>query len=302
MSHSRRRCAFCGATGALSLEHVLPQWLRQDLAHADFSRTNMPFLENFRSDARQRYGPDTMSLLNQREMLLQTRVRRVCRACNNGWMSDLEQQVIPLLQPLMADQTVVLNPAMLATLSTWACKTAMMLEYAFPKYQSSTAEEMSHVRAYGEPSPQAHVWLIRHGGEVGHLGCRSIGMGIRHRRDLDLGPPDRANAHWTLLVLGHAALAISTSSVDGFVVRPIWRDRRNARRIWPPPVRAISWLDIPRTGDAALVGLSGAIYRSTGDRDPFGGLRARRILRIYRRMSPQQIEGVLRPERNHPRP
>lgn len=53
----------------------------------------------------------------------------VCRECNNGWMSRLEDQVVPILWGLAQGSTPVLSAAALRLLCQWAAKTAVVIEW-----------------------------------------------------------------------------------------------------------------------------------------------------------------------------
>src|SRR6188768_939333 len=89
-----RRCLFCAAPlteGAC--EHIIPQWLIDDLGVKDE--------DLFQGIAQSQDG----ALLKQRTHVAQSFVEgRVCKQCSNGWMSDLENQVRPFLTDLMTGQ------------------------------------------------------------------------------------------------------------------------------------------------------------------------------------------------------
>ena len=55
----------------------------------------------------------------------QTAVRCVCKPCNNGWMSQLENEVKPILTPLMNGHCFKLEPQDQLTLARWVCLKAV---------------------------------------------------------------------------------------------------------------------------------------------------------------------------------
>src|SRR6185369_10157223 len=89
-----RSCLFC--TNPLTeraREHVIPQWLIDYLGVRDE--------DLLQGIAQTQDG----ALLKQRTHVAQTFVEgRVCKECNNGWMSSLENQVRSLLTDLMSGQ------------------------------------------------------------------------------------------------------------------------------------------------------------------------------------------------------
>src|SRR5438128_2367678 len=124
-STMRRNCVFCGAAG-VSEEHIFPRWLR----HA------LPPLEKFRGQERSRtYWPgqaqEKQLLIAKREFqepFTENRVRRVCRACNHGWMNELEMTIRPMLTTMIHGDPVQMTPANCANLALWATKTVMLAE------------------------------------------------------------------------------------------------------------------------------------------------------------------------------
>ena len=109
---SKRSCMFCEGN-ASTKEDVWPVWLQK----------------RFRSDeARvfaERQGSPVGSWKSGNAAL---QVRRVCGACNNGWMSRLENEVKPLVESILNDQLTTITPWAQSTIAVWAMKTAMVLE------------------------------------------------------------------------------------------------------------------------------------------------------------------------------
>lgn len=65
--------------------------------------------------------------------------RAICKTCNNGWMSDLENEIIPILKPLVSPNFTdfsreSLQPLEdhLALLKRWLLKTAVTLDKVMP--------------------------------------------------------------------------------------------------------------------------------------------------------------------------
>ncbi len=57
----------------------------------------------------------------------------MCRSCNNGWISRLENEAKPLHRPMLTTNlSMELSESSQAILAKWAIKTAMMVQYLMP--------------------------------------------------------------------------------------------------------------------------------------------------------------------------
>ena len=105
---------FCGG-GPLSNEHVVPRWC-------------VPLFE--------RDPPITATRQSVRDepirdgwvqRSLDLTVRKVCRACNNGWMANLEGNAAPKLGPLIAAPTpATLDSEVMDLLAVWGTKMVLV--------------------------------------------------------------------------------------------------------------------------------------------------------------------------------
>jgi hypothetical protein len=100
-------CLFCDNTPG-SREHLWPAWIHK---RRDFGLIRM------------QRGTSAEVIVNPEQ-----KVRTVCSVCNNGWMSKLEQENIPLIGSMFQDLSIPLNEAQQHTVAAWAVKTAMMFD------------------------------------------------------------------------------------------------------------------------------------------------------------------------------
>ena len=114
-------CIFCGQEGG-SDEHIVPRWILRDLALYD-EKTKLGFGNQIKSGAMD----EIMAPQRLGGFVTQT----VCHKCNMGWMHDLEDEVKPLLTPLMVDpwpsnDCQILSGLFLksAVITRWLLKTA----------------------------------------------------------------------------------------------------------------------------------------------------------------------------------
>jgi hypothetical protein len=115
---TQRTCRACGAEmkGNASREHILPQWLH-------------PYIELPNVSLEHKAVNEEQTTLLRRHGLNNFVFKAICSGCNNGWMSQLEIEVKPILLPLIeekrsADSLVGDERRIIAR---WAFKTAFMI-------------------------------------------------------------------------------------------------------------------------------------------------------------------------------
>jgi hypothetical protein len=113
-----RKCIFCGNKGDLSNEHIFPQWLLQEF---NISKSKLHMVHN-------NFGVN----LSERKLTFNNFVNGlVCKTCNNGWMSQLEDRVKTTLISLMNFEleSIEMLKKNHKDIAKWAIKTAMVLNY-----------------------------------------------------------------------------------------------------------------------------------------------------------------------------
>jgi hypothetical protein len=121
---ANRTCVGCCeklTTDLRSREHILPQWLAQEVKRPDLDLKHYRHHEDENTDELLR-SHDLGSFV----------VKNVCIKCNNGWMSRLEGRAKPLLLDLMNMRASLLQLSTedRTTVSAWAIKTAFMIASA----------------------------------------------------------------------------------------------------------------------------------------------------------------------------
>lgn len=116
-----RTCVFCHAPitkATASREDTVPKWLQSYLGIATSSVE--PTLTT----------PSGEQLAQRVHPVDQLLTGRVCKECNNGWMSDLENAAKPVIADLISGEgrLQALVRADRQVLSRWAVKTAFMLD------------------------------------------------------------------------------------------------------------------------------------------------------------------------------
>src|SRR5213593_3811716 len=85
-----RECIFCGSSDELTREHIWSDWVRKlvpsDKPEMHFHRFGPIGSEQERSYPKRPY---------------RWRLRVVCKTCNNGWMSRIDDAAKPIAEPMI---------------------------------------------------------------------------------------------------------------------------------------------------------------------------------------------------------
>lgn len=231
-------CWFCPATsGRKSKEHVFPQWLSAHFgARAEVVTPH-------------RFSGMTGELLSERpsKPLSGFKCGDVCAECNNGWMSQVEDRVRPILT---ADRRLGrLTQDEAASLAHWFAKTAAVLNVSQP-YRLLFPAGDRHKLATGIPDrATVRIFKARHqNGLVDWVqGAPSASFspkGVPHEvarslQERTLITHIRVSDLVGVVILVPAPLNAVTA-VD---------DQDASRRVWPLPDTLPTWGAIPRRKD-----------------------------------------------------
>ena len=165
-------CIFCGGR-PLSREHVLPWWTRKLLTKPEtlgyVLRTTNPFTPHV---------PDKEKIY--RGYLSNNKLKIVCERCNNGWMSEIEHQAIPILTPLMTGEDITLNEQEQIIVAKWCVLRIIILEFMTPYQRGILDTELHFFKEHKAPPPHWKIWIGKANTDLeesnyGHSALRSIG-------------------------------------------------------------------------------------------------------------------------------
>ena len=137
---SKIKCTFCQEEGNRSKEHLWPKWLQKHLigdTKSFFQGTHISY--------------PTLSVVSDRVQSGKSLVfGSVCDTCNNGWMSDLENQFKALFLRIEKDYNHLKNlyKKERVVLAKWSLKTAMMINAGTNYRQIIPNEHYEHLFKY----------------------------------------------------------------------------------------------------------------------------------------------------------
>jgi hypothetical protein len=142
-----RTCIFCD-NPVNSKEDAWPSWLVRE-----FNGTEKGIVEGQRGQ---------QSSYSWHAGKYPLRTGNVCKKCNNGWMSDLENRVKPILERFFLYDQVSLDQRDQSTLALWICKNAMVYEtLRLNAANFYTSQERILFRESFHLPPQTFIWIAK---------------------------------------------------------------------------------------------------------------------------------------------
>lgn len=220
-------CGFCGGPG-VTQEHVWPDWLRKVVLESRGGGKGKKFgAEIERGGKRKRFRAEK----------LETKVGMPCEACQNGWMSALENEVKPFLTGMVfpGDKTP-LNSGHQLALVRWAIKTAMVYEFTATEEKYFSSEERLAFKERFEIPENVWIWAARYDG------IKPI-HGLQHRaRERERLAPA---AYCLTLATGFLILQVFGYRKEGEEIGmyAAITPKTALLKLWPPT--RVEWLEWP---------------------------------------------------------
>jgi hypothetical protein len=161
--------------------------------------------------------------------------RAICAGCNGGWMARLEQEVRPVLEPMIRGLWRELQPADQRLLAFWTIKTVLAFQtIESPVTTFARDDDFHDLYALQGPLPRAQVWL---GAETRN----DSGWYRAHSVRVPSSPPDGVDGLGATLVVGHALFYLLLGYDDSLKVRLRGEAAETLRDIWPGDSNARLW-------------------------------------------------------------
>jgi hypothetical protein len=257
MGNHWAECRFCRSprTAGDPPEHVFPQWISRALG-------TLPGTGDFELES-----DSELPRITGRVIGLTTLA--VCRACNHGWMSDLESAASPLLRRAVLGGGTSLPVSSHRSIGTWAVKNALMLDAAYGDFGHSELAPDEHYRElFDSRSPRyaTYVWTTSFGYVPGVQGFRHAWSSRTELAAASRLDGSRFNGYAVTFQFGYLVTQVVSFDTDkqGFDsfgradlripdgnVLPA---REFTRQVWPSTGHDLAWPP-PRALEAAGLGL-----------------------------------------------
>lgn len=216
-------CLFCD-NGSGSREHLWPKWIHE---RKDFG------------PLRVQRGSSQQKIVSNPEIMVKT----ICRACNNGWMSDLEAQNIPIIGSMMQDTAIPLIELQQESVAAWSVKTAMVsdsMKRRDAPNQFYRRDECASMRVSRAIPARTLIWIGRI--DSMHLGNFGTDFALFDPREGRIGMGSVST-----IVAGHFVTQVVAAHVEKENVEisnlPCkmgnWND--SLLQIWPRQQSVVKW-------------------------------------------------------------
>jgi hypothetical protein len=172
------------------------------------------------------------------------KIRAVCSDCNNGWMSRLETEVRPFLEPLVKGEPVALDHEQMMVIARWVALKCIILESGVPTESLTPLADRIALKSTGTIPPYCHVYVANHDNPVG------VGM-LRHSHAIALsssGPSPpldgmHKNIHTVTFFAGRIFVHAIIARIDDFALerKVMFPALYTSSRIWPPDHYELVW-------------------------------------------------------------
>jgi len=159
--------------------------------------------------------------------------RKVCGACNSGWLNELEARVRPLMAHFAANTPITLNAEEQADLALWSVVAALIAMSNDPDAAGFADPAIAYtIFQEGRPPDEMNVWL----------GANSHGeMGWFRSHTLNLASaPEQTGAWGATISFGYAVMHMVFHGLPNQRMRLRQDAQRSLRRIWTPRDR-VAW-------------------------------------------------------------
>jgi hypothetical protein len=257
MPIAQRRCIFCRGAG-LSREHIWADWLKRYIPKnmTNYDSLSATVHETHAEFRHRRHGGDLRSRT----------LRVVCKSCNNGWMSQLQQRAKPYLLPLIAGDVTAFDARAQEILSAWVAMFVMVAEH-FDRYKVVSSQQERRFLWKNQKAPSNwKIWIGDYQKEnwKGLLArfCVPISSKKHRIKRMDNGLP-RPNTQAVTFVVGRLYVHVASSATDIF---EHWHLNRPDLlvQIWPVRRNIVAWPPTTMT-DRDADRIAGAFHRSSDE-------------------------------------
>jgi len=250
-------CIFCGIRNATSKEHFWPQWLAPFLISPE---ANAHITEFRSAEGKQ---PQRLERHSERPGAVHTKkIRAVCAACNNGWMSTLEFAVKQVLVPLLTSTEMTLSGTSLETLALWVTVKSIVGEHATQSTALTTPHDRRTLYESNVIPCYFRIFVALHTLQTQTAYYRNSTTVSTHRTGPVPALPDTIfrNIQATTFLVGPLCFYVTSSRVEG-LSNAVLDPATPMHRLWPDHAQHIDLSVTPPLAESEVYSVSRSLER-----------------------------------------
>ncbi|MDD1499830.1 hypothetical protein PVA19_15515 [Agrobacterium sp. CNPSo 3708] len=166
--------------------------------------------------------------------LFNKKLRVVCQSCNNGWMSQMEEDC-RFIGRMIIGLPIILDPPALEGLATWIAMRAMVFERDDPSTAAIPRSDYRYLMEHKQPPPNWHIWIGFYDGRAWQVRFKHTAVHAATTFSVRMEP----NLQSTSFGAGHLFVHAVSTTVEGVEPRPPTISAM--MKIWPPRTMPLHW-------------------------------------------------------------
>jgi len=223
-------CVFCGV-GKPTKEHIFGKWMKQHV-ESPFTRT-----EHRTAIMQGEEGGSVgwRPILNRNGAPHTIQIKIACGLpCNNGWMSDFQENAKPHLLQLMEARWPVTSRDVILDIARWATMVTMSLEFAHSSTIAVTSTERLYLKEHLRPPDNWQIYVGLRDNHL-HTGAFWHRAMLFNNGETSEAVADRPNAQLTTFHIGRSFFHVLSGPLEFLPNPSSYASYLGIRQIWPEP-------------------------------------------------------------------
>jgi len=255
-SQVQGHCIFCQGTG-MTKQHIWPNWIsRTELAADDnkgqsHERTALDVAFGTDLSTKQTTVFITPKTVIKQGTNLSQKLRMVCRSCNGGWMSQIEDKSKSVILDLQSHADIILSVEDQRKLVAWIALMTIISEFTDMPYKAIPSSDRKYFYENKIPPSNWEIWIGKYAGQEWKLRYSHKGLKTPDF-DIEKFDVEKTKVQWqssTFVVGGLMMHVISTSCK---FLQTLKIEYSRLTKIWPPISNPIHWHDVVIHDDSSM--------------------------------------------------
>lgn len=229
------RCVFCGRSN-LSKEHIWPRWSHALLPWGPNAQHRE--VRVTRTEKVKVVGEPWV--LDRQGAVTTKKIRVVCRACNSGWMSEIEATVRSILTPLILGSPAALDQEAQRKLAEWITLKVMVGEQNIPEEAVIPQVDRDAFRASRAIPNCLMIWIAKC--DAPHWRSaylrNAAAFSLPHKMSAYKGG---RNTQTTTFGIGNLLVFAVACTSEGLDMAEIIKPGVGIPRLWPAATSVLRW-------------------------------------------------------------